>query len=108
VIQEGADDDAVGATHRFVSQREVAKMATIVPTIHPDGTLTVNAPGMEPLAIDPNAPLSDEVFTAPAHCAFCCCCCCCVAAAAAAHAAAVVGHHFVINPSASARLQSIR
>lgn len=31
-------------------------MATITPTIHPDGTLTVEAPGMEPLAVDPQAP----------------------------------------------------
>eukprot|EP00038_Savillea_parva_P002739 m.117301 g.117301 ORF g.117301 m.117301 type:complete len:342 (+) comp10941_c0_seq1:241-1266(+) len=51
LIEQGAE--AEGATHRFVSQREVAKMATIVPSLSPQGMLHVDAPGMKSLELDP-------------------------------------------------------
>jgi len=59
VIAEGAELE--GATHTFVSQRDVARMATIDPTVDPSGKLHVSAPGMAPLVIDTTPPGRDHL-----------------------------------------------
>jgi uncharacterized protein YcbX len=54
--ERGLIDDrnymVIDADNQFLTQREYARMALIKPTIR-DGILTVNAPNMQPLTVDP-------------------------------------------------------
>jgi uncharacterized protein YcbX len=55
VTRRGLEHDRcwmlVGASGRFLSQREVPHLATVQATLHPDGRMRVDAPGMSALEV---------------------------------------------------------